>query len=143
MGIYTTHVSGASNQLELTVSSPKKSSLVATPPCEFGGVDHQWSPEDFFSASISSCYILTFKFLARSKKLDWISIDVKVDAHLEKVERGLKFTRVIIEPNLTICCSKNVDPYLELLQKAKDNCLVTNSMNCDFEVVPKIRVRAK
>lgn len=143
MGSYITNAKGNPERLELILSSKGKSSLVITPPSEFGGVDDQWSPEDLFSASISSCYILTFKFLARSKKLDWESIDVHVDAKLEKVERGFRFTQVVIEPHLTVCCSSDVDPYLEILTKAKETCLVTNSMNCEFTVNPKIKVKAK
>ena len=143
MGSYITTAMGTPDALELKVQGENKSGIIVTPPSEFGGVNNEWSPEDLFSASISSCYILTFKFLAKSKKLEWIDIDVKVDAILEKVERGFRFTKAIIEPQLTVCCSKDVDPYLEILVKAKETCLVTNSMNCEFEVNPKIKVKAK
>lgn len=70
-------------------------------------------------------------------------MEVKVDASLEKTPTGLKFTQVKIYPKLTICCTYDVDPYLDLLEKAKKHCLVTNSMNCDFEVIPKVKVKAK
>jgi organic hydroperoxide reductase OsmC/OhrA len=142
MGIYTTSASGNSKDVELNLSSPGKESLAVTPPPEFKGPDGFWTPEDLFSASISSCFILTFKSLARFKKMEWESIEVKVEAKLEKTENGLKFTDVIIYPRLTICCSSDIDPYLELLEKTKTDCLVTKSMNCNFSVSPKVIVQA-
>ena len=139
MGIYTTISEKQSDKIEMKVSSQNKVDLVVTPPPEFNGPENKWSPEDLFCASISSCYVLTFTSYAKHKKLDWESIKVEVDAHLEKTKEGLKFTQVTIKPHLTICCSMQMDPYLELLHKSKDKCLVTNSMNCSFEVVPKIK----
>ena len=143
MSIYKTVAKGISESIELDVSSLKKPNISVTPPPEFKGPEDKWSPEDLFSASISSCYLLTFKALARAKKLEWREIEVSVDARLEKSGKGLKFTKVDIHPRLTICCQTNVDNYLEVLEKAKTHCLVTSSMNCDFSVIPKVIVKAK
>lgn len=143
MGLYTTHAQGFSDKVELEITSADKPTLISSPPPEFNGPKEFWSPEDLFCASISSCFILTTKALARAKKLDWISIEVTSEAKLEKVEGGLKFTEVTIHPVLTICCTQNADPYIELLYKAKDSCLVTRSMNCNFTLTPKIHLKAK
>ncbi|MFT6631671.1 MAG: organic hydroperoxide reductase OsmC/OhrA [Bacteriovoracaceae bacterium] len=143
MSIYQTTACGNSENLKLDLKAKNKPDMVVTPPAEFGGIDTEWSPEDLFCASISSCFILTFKFIARTKKLNWENIVVEVDATLEKKDGGLKFTKVLIKPKLTVCCSQTVDAYLEALVRAKDSCLVTNSMSCEFEVKPKIIVKAK
>lgn len=143
MGTYTTNAFGSSENIELKITSESKPDLAITPPPEFNGPKEFWSPEDLFCASISSCFILTTKALARAKKLEWISIEVKVDAKLEKVEGGLAFSDVTIRPVLTICCTQNADPYLELLKKAKESCLVTRSMKCNFILDPHIKIKAK
>jgi organic hydroperoxide reductase OsmC/OhrA len=143
MSIYKSISKGSHDNTSLIISSEHKVDLEITPPPEFKGPIDKWSPEDLFSASISSCYLLTFKALARSTKLDWREIEVSVNAHLEKTENGLKFTRVEIFPRLTICCQKTVDKYLEVLEKAKTHCLVTSSMSCEFTVIPKVIVKAK
>lgn len=143
MSIYTTRAQGFSDKIALDITADKKPNITCTPPPEFGGPEDFWSPEDLFCSSISSCFILTTKALARAKKLDWISIDVTSEAKLEKIDGGLKFTHVLISPTLTICCTQNADPYIELLYKAKDSCLVTKSMNCEFELKPKIILKAK
>ncbi len=143
MSTYTTVSFGVPDDLNLKTSGEGKEDLHLAPPPEFNGIEGVWTPEDLFSASISSCYILTFKAFASYKKVEWLNIEVKVDAELEKTPEGFKFTKVDIYPFLTICCQDNVDPYLKLLEKSKGACLVTNSMNCEFEVHPKIRVKAK
>lgn len=143
MSVYKTFANGNSDSVELEVGCEHKPDLCVTPPPEFKGPIDKWSPEDLFSASISSCYLLTFKALVRAKKLEWRNIEISVDAHLEKTEKGLKFTKVDIFPRLTICCQTNVDDYLAVLEKAKTHCLVTSSMNCDFSVIPKVIVKAK
>ena len=143
MSIYTTTTSCLYEEVTLELTSDNKEKIVMAPPPEFKGPEGYWTPENLFSASISSCYLLTFKALARLKKMEWIDLTVTADASLEKTEKGLKFTRVEIKPVLTICCTMNVDPYLELLMKAKDSCLVTASMNCEFIVIPKVKVKAK
>mgnify|MGYP000038218835 CR=1 FL=1 len=104
---------------------------------EFNGPGGFLTPEDLFSASISSCYILTFKSLAAHKKLPWLDIDVKAIAHLEKTSEGLKFTKVDILSKLFIE-SGDIEVYKKLLMRAKDLCLVTNSMNCLFTVSPEV-----
>lgn len=142
MGVYITKTTGRPEKIELETMSAGKEELKITPPPEFKGPDGFWTPEDLFCASISSCYILTFKSFSEFKKMDWVSIEVEAKAHLEKTDNGLRFTKVEIYPKLTICCKDNVDPYLKLLEKSKDHCLVTNSMNCDFELFPKIKVKA-
>ncbi len=143
MGIYTTVTKGYSDRIELDLTAEHKDGLTITPPPEFNGVEDQWSPEDLFSASISSCYILTFKSFAAFKKMEFNHIEVKADAHLEKVDKGFAFTKCDIYANLEICCESDVDPYLDLLYKAKDNCLVTKSMKCEFTLHPKIKNLAK
>jgi organic hydroperoxide reductase OsmC/OhrA len=143
MSVYKTITKGVEGDIQLDLSCEGKPSLEVTPPPEFKGPKDQWSPEDLFCASISSCYLLTFKALARFKKLEWRELEVEVDAHLEKTDLGLKFTTVEIYPRLTICCQDNVDVYLETLEKAKSNCLVTSSMNCEFIVKPKVKIKAK
>lgn len=141
--IYTSIARASYDEFELKVDSKNKDSLVVAPPKEFGGVDNIWSPEDLFSAAISSCFILTFRSMAKFKKMEWLDLEVSVHAELDKVTKGFQFTNVIIEPRLIICCDYDVDPYIDLLHKAEKNCLVSKSMNCEFILKPKVIVKAK
>ena len=68
---------------------------------------------------------------------------MEVDAILDKSMEGLSFNKVIIKPRLEICCEKTVDPFLMALKKAEKECLITNSINAEIYLEPKIIVKAK
>ena len=74
--VYTTNAQG-NNDVILSLSAEKLPSFKVSPPEEFGGPEGYWSPETFFSASVSTCFILTFKAIAKAKKLNWDSINVE------------------------------------------------------------------
>ncbi|MGI4992146.1 OsmC family protein [Halobacteriovorax sp. GFR7] len=140
MSIYSTNTHGERNDGRMKISSKGKQNLEATAPPEFKGPEGEWSPEDLFSASISSCYLLSFKALAQARKMDWDTLDVKADAKLERKDGKLTFTNVEIQPNLVVSGKENVEDYLKLLEETQHKCLVTNSMNCKFTLNPKIKV---
>ena len=137
---YTTTSTSTPESL-LTVNANNEETILASAPVQFGGPEGHWTPEDFFSASISSCFILTFKNYSRVKKINWKSLSVEVDALLDKTADGLKFTKVIIRPKLEVCNDSDVDVCLKALHKAETLCLVTNSMTCEFELKPKVFLR--
>lgn len=140
--IYTTSVQG-NNDVVLELSAEKLPSMQVTPPKEFGGPEGYWNPEAFFSASISTCFILTFKAIARGKKLIWKKINVDVDAYLDKTDNRLFFNRVDIFVTLTIPASEvsEVETYQKALEKAEETCLITNSINAAIKLHPKVEVR--
>lgn len=143
MSIYTTSSHSERDEERMEISSSGKKSLSATAPVEFAGPEGEWSPEDLFSASISSCYALSFKALAQARKMEWDTIDVKAQAKMERKDGHLSFTAVEIQPNLVVHGVENVDDYIRLLEETKSKCLVTNSINCDFTLKPKIKVAGK
>ncbi len=139
--VYTTTVRGT-NDVILTLSADKLPQLQVSPPKEFDGPEGHWSPEMFFSASISTCFILTFKSITRSKKLIWDSINVDADAYLDKTDNRLSFTRADIFVTLTIPSSESgkEEAYLKALHKAEETCLITSSINAQTQLHPKIEL---
>ncbi len=140
--IYTTNTRGT-NDVILDLSADKLPQLQVSPPVEFGGPEGYWSPEMFFSAAISSCFILTFKAVARGKKLVWNTINVDADSYLDKTENKLSFNRVDIFVTLTIPSSEtgNEEAYNKALQQAEETCLITNSIKASIHLQTKIELK--
>lgn len=136
--VYTT-TSTATNEVVLKVQSESLPDLDVTPPVEFGGPEGHWNPEAFFSAAISSCFILTFKSISRAKKLPWEKIVVDADAYLDKTGTKLSFTKVDIFVTLTIPGGADKAAYLEALEKAEASCLITNSINAKISLHPVVQ----
>lgn len=110
------------------ISSPGLPDLESNAPAEFDGPGDQWSPETLIVAAVADCYVLTFRAIARASKLEWEALDVAVDGTLDKDERIVRFTEIKIHVNLTI--PPESEPRAErILQKAEENCLVTNSLS--------------
>lgn len=137
--IYTTNAQGT-NEVILDLTAENLPPMQVSPPKEFGGPEGYWNPEAFFSAAISTCFILTYKAIARGKKLTWTKINVDVDAYLDKVENTLSFNRVDIFVTLTVPRTETgkEDIYLKALHKAEETCLITNSIKGTIQLHPKI-----
>lgn len=139
--IYTTNAQGT-NEVTLKLSAEQLPELLVTPPKEFGGPEGYWNPEAFFSAAISTCFILTFKSIARSKKLSWNKINVDADAYLDKADGKLSFNKVDLFVTLEIPSSEkgNEETFLKTLEMAEGNCLITNSIKARIALFPKIQL---
>ena len=120
---------GATGNVELT--SPGLDPIQTAPPPEFGGPEGVWSPETLFTASVSDCFILSFRAVAQAKKYDWLDLECETDAILERVDRITQFTQLNLRAKLTVPSGADRELAEKLLKRAKDICLVTNSMTAE------------
>lgn len=104
--------------------------IQVAPPIEFDGPGDRWSPEELLMASISSCFVLSFAAIARASKLEWLGIKCETSGELDKLDKKIQFTKVSTKAVLTISSSQSRDNAQRLLNKAEQNCLVSNSLAC-------------
>lgn len=102
--------------------------LNSAPPAEFGGPGDQWSPESLLAAAIASCFILTFRAVARASRLPWTNLNCSVEATLERAEGVTHFTRVVTRATLTVPDGTSTVVCERLLNKAEEGCLIANSL---------------
>ena len=107
-------------------------------PPEFGGEPGVWTPEHFLLAAVASCFVETFKAVARASKLEFQGIEVGVDGLMEKDAGGLRFTRISIRPAVIIYDEAAQELALRVLSKAERNCLITRSLSSAVELESKI-----
>ncbi|MFT5710914.1 MAG: organic hydroperoxide reductase OsmC/OhrA [Halioglobus sp.] len=129
-GLPHNYVVTASAQAEsnAVLSSAGLPDLETGPPAEFGGPGDLWSPETLFIGSVSDCFILTFRAIARASKLPWSSLECVANGTLERIERSTKFTAINIVANLQIPAGTDPDKARLLLEKSEASCLITQSM---------------
>ena len=96
-------------------------------PIQFDGPGDKWSPEDLLIASVASCLILTFRAVANASKFEWIELSCEAKGVLEMVDRKTQFTEIFIHAILKTN-SNDEEKALKLLEKAENNCLITNSL---------------
>ena len=124
----------------IELSSPGLAALDAAPPAEFGGPGDLWSPETLLAASVASCFILTFRAVARASKLEWTELVCDVDAVLDRVDRVTRFTEIREQVVLDVPAGTDEAKALRLLEKAEQACLVTNSLSAEVKLEAKVRV---
>ncbi|MBZ5570799.1 MAG: OsmC family protein [Acidobacteriia bacterium] len=140
---YSYHASAQFHQndrsfVELEHGAPRIIHFSAPP--EFGGEPGVWTPEHFLLAAVASCFIATFKAVAKASKLDFQGIEVAVDGVIEKDSGGFRFTKIALRPALVIYAEDARELALRLLQKAETVCLVSRSLSSTIELEPKVLV---
>lgn len=125
---------------DVRVSADGLPDLQTQAPPEFGGPEGYWSPETMLLGAIANCYVLSFRAVARASKLEWQSLGIDVEGVLERVEGVTRFTRFTLKPRLELAAGASGTLAETVLKKSKSVCLVTNSLNADFELAPSVQV---
>jgi peroxiredoxin-like protein len=110
-------------------------------PPEFGGEGGHWTPEHMLVAAVASCYVATFSAIAAMSKLEFIGLEVAVEGVLTKEADGLRFTRIVVRPELALPEGANEERALRVLEKAEKGCLIARSLAAKTELLPQITVR--
>ncbi|MGA8278652.1 MAG: OsmC family protein [Rhodanobacteraceae bacterium] len=107
-------------------------------PVGFGGPGNQWSPEALLVAAVASCFILSFRAIARASKLSWMSLKCDVDGTLERVDGAMKFTTFVVRPTLEVPQDTDEERAHRLLEKAEQTCLITNSLSGETQLDARV-----
>jgi organic hydroperoxide reductase OsmC/OhrA len=99
----------------------------AAPP-EFGGPTGMWSPETLLAAAVADCFILTVRAIARAQRFDWLALNCRVEALLERVDGHSQFTQFMLRVRLTVPPGTDAAKAQRLLEQAEHGCLITNSL---------------
>ena len=111
-------------------------------PKQFDGPGDRWSPEDLLIASVANCFILTFRAIAKASKLEWSELACDTKGTLEMVDRKTQFTEMFINVSIKINSHEDEEKALQLLEKAENSCLITNSLTTQTHLDTSISVAA-
>lgn len=124
----------------VTVSSTNVADFITAPPPEFGGPGDQWSPETLLSATVASCFILTFRSVARAMELLWDEVTCHCDGVLERVDKELIFTEFNLKAELKVPEGEPEDQCVKAMEKAEKICLITNSLSAKINLETHVQV---
>ncbi len=127
--LYHATVSSLSGDSGATLLSPGLVTTAVGAPAEFGGTGSDWSPETLLVGAIGSCFILGFRAIAMASKLEWSDVRCSVEGKLERETTGMRFTEITMQATLVVPDERNSTRAERILQKAKESCLITNSLS--------------
>jgi organic hydroperoxide reductase OsmC/OhrA len=139
--VYTAVADGADSGA-VALSSDRLMPIFAAPPPEFGGEGKQWSPEGLLCAAVASCFILSFRAVARAARLEWQDLECRVNGTLERQDGVLRFTHLVVFATLTVDSEQDTTKYLRALEQAERGCLIANSLSAARELKIDIEARA-
>ncbi len=116
-------------------------SIQFSSPPEFMGEAGIWAPEHFLAASVASCFLLTFQAIADFSKLEFLSLQVEVEAFLQKEPGGYSVSKIIIHPLLEIAAAADQERATRILEKSERACLISRSLKSEIELQPEVLVR--
>jgi organic hydroperoxide reductase OsmC/OhrA len=134
---YHAHAAGAA-QGTVSVRTLGVGPLRTTAPPEFGGPTGHWTPEALLVAAVADCFVLSFRVVARGAQVDFESLDVDAEGVLDRQNGVTRFTAFIVRPRLRLPPGGDDAAALAALHRAKQLCLITNSMNAPCELQPEI-----
>lgn len=113
--------------------------ITAGAPPEFNGREGVWSPEYLFVASLNSCYALTLLAIAEFSKIQLISLASTAKGKLEKVPgSSYQITEIVLKPKVMIASANDLARMPRILEKAKENCFVSNSIKSKITIEPEV-----
>ncbi len=136
---YRVHAQGQPSGSVVTHSGELTTLEIAAPK-EFDGPGDKWSPEELLVASVANCLILTFRAIANASKLEWSDLSCKAKGTLEIVDRKTQFTEIYINASLTINSQEDEGKAIQVLEKAENNCLITNSLTAKTHLDTNVTV---
>jgi peroxiredoxin-like protein len=123
----------------LKLGADKLPPIQAGAPPEFKGRETHWSPEHLFVASFHCCYLLTLLAVAESSKLTIVSLSSSATGKLEKIQGSTyQITEIKVTPVIVLGTANDLSRVARILEKAKENCFVSNSIKSRITIEPQI-----
>lgn len=120
----------------LSVGRP---ALPTAPPREFGGPGDAWSPEHLLLASVESCFLFTFRAVARAAHVEFVDLNVHAEGTVDHQAGVTRFTEILLRPRITVSRGADREKLAHLVEKTEKACLVSASLSTpvhvQFEVV--------
>ncbi len=107
-------------------------------PEELNGMRGPLTPEDAFVGSANMCYQIVFAGVSNDLGLKLLEYRCRAVGQLEIVEGIRKFVKITLYPEMKFTPSSKMSNLDKALSVTKRKCLVTNSMDLELEIVPKV-----
>jgi len=109
-----------------------------SPPAELQGMRGPLTPEDAFVGAANMCFQIVFEYVSRDLGLKLLEYNCKAVGDLEVVEGFKKFVKITLYPEMKFASSSRMTNLDKAISVTRRKCLVTNSMDLEVEVIPKV-----
>lgn len=125
---------------EYRVDLKGRAPLVGSAAPAFKGDPSLPNPEEYLVAALSSCHFLSYAALCARAGVNVIAYEDAAVGTMEKVDRAVRFTEVVLRPRVTIARGSDPEKARALHEKAHSICFIANSVNFPVRNEPVIEV---
>ncbi|WP_213522105.1 OsmC family protein [Nonlabens sp.] len=119
-----THLSKIAGKPDVTISAARA----------FKGQEDQHNPEDLLLSALSSCHMMSYFYVCQQQGIEVVDYKDKAVGTLElRPDFSGGFTKVHLNPLVTISNASQEILAIDLHKKAHELCFIANSVN--FEVI--------
>ncbi len=120
------------------LSSEGKPCFEISTPVEFHGHVGVWTPEDLFVSSVNICIMTTFLFYAEKEAIELLDYNSDAEGVLERIEGKFMFSQITVRVGIILKGKQQINKAQELIVRAEENCLISNSIATKVIVEPVI-----
>ncbi len=107
-------------------------------PAELEGMRGPLTPEDAFVGAANMCFQIVFEYVSRDLGMKLLEYSCKAVGDLEVVEGFKKFVKITLYPEMKFAPGSKMTNFEKAISVTKRKCLVTNSMDLEVEIIPKV-----
>ena len=133
---YTVRIAGGPSG-HATLMGSGVADLATAPPVEFDGPGDVWSPEQLLLAAVTSCFLLTFRAIAKGSHIEFTSLAVEAEGIVDRSEGRMRFTEIVLRPRVALPAGADTVRVRRGLEKAGENCLVSASLATPITLEPE------
>ena len=122
-----------------TISAAGLPDLTTAPPPEYDGPGDAWSPEHLLLASVSSCFLFTFRAVAKAAQADFVDVDARTWGQVTRAGGVTRFREIVVRATVTAAPGSNVESLQRAIDKTSAHCLVSSSLVTPVRVEAVIR----
>lgn len=109
-----------------------------SPPVELDGMKGPMTPEDAFVGAANMCFQIVFRSVSSGLGMTVVSYRCRAVGDLQTVEGAKRFVGITLYPEISFAPGSKTGNLQKALDVTKRKCLVTNSMDLDVVVIPKV-----
>ncbi|HEX9908161.1 MAG TPA: OsmC family protein [Thermoplasmata archaeon] len=107
-------------------------------PIELEGMSGPLTPEDAFVGAANMCFQIVFEYVSNDFGMKLLEYRCRAVGDLEVVEGVKRFVKIVLYPEMKFSSGSKISNLEKALSVTKRKCLVTNSMDLELEIVPKV-----
>ena len=111
-----------------TISAVGLPDLTTAPPREYDGPGDAWSPEHLLLASVTTCFLFTFRAVARASQVDFVDVDAHTWGQVARAGGVTRFSEIVVRATVTAAPGSNVELLRRAIDRTTSHCLVSSSL---------------